>query len=186
MIGYDMTDKDPSKWGSSGRQQLAGPGMPVAAAAGPAPVRENSILLIGGDKRGNSPDPSRPVAQSRDILVYDVIGNTWTRQGEWPVGIATAPAIVRGSEIMTISGETAPGVRTPANASASAGYHFEMSTVDYAVLILTIIVLAIIIVSAVRNGVKKCCLRHGPEHQAGPVGLGSRHCPVVCGHAELF
>ena len=87
---------------------------------------------------------------------------------------------------MTISGETAPGVRTPVNASASAGYHFEMSTVDYAVLILTIIVLAIIIVSAVRNGVKKCCLRHGPEHQAGPVGLGSRHCPVVCGHAELF
>lgn len=61
--------------------QLAGPGMPVAAAAGPAPVRENSILLIGGDKRGNSPDPSRPVAQSRDILVYDVIGNTWTRRG---------------------------------------------------------------------------------------------------------
>ena len=79
MIGYDMTSKDPSKWGSSGRQQLAGPGMPVAAAAGPAPVRENSILLIGGDKRGNSPDPSRPVVQSRDILVYDVIGNTWLR-----------------------------------------------------------------------------------------------------------
>ena len=24
MIGYDMTSKDPSKWGSSGRQQLAG------------------------------------------------------------------------------------------------------------------------------------------------------------------
>ena len=99
MIGYDMTSKDPSKWGSSGKQQLAGPGMPVAAAAGPAPVRENSILLIGGDKRGNSPAPSRPVAQSRDILVYDVIGNTWTRQGEWPVGIATVPAVVRGSEI---------------------------------------------------------------------------------------
>ena len=162
MIGYDMTDKDPSKWGSSGRQQLAGPGMPVAAAAGPAPVRENSILLIGGDKRGNSPDPSRPVAQSRDILVYDVIGNTWTRQGEWPVGIATAPAIVRGSEIMTISGETAPGVRTPANASASAGYHFEMSTVDYAVLIL-----AIIIVSAVRNGVKNVASVTDPNTKPG-------------------
>ena len=167
MIGYDMTDKDPSKWGSSGRQQLAGPGMPVAAAAGPAPVRENSILLIGGDKRGNSPDPSRPVAQSRDILVYDVIGNTWTRQGEWPVGIATAPAIVRGSEIMTISGETAPGVRTPANASADAGYHFEMSTVDYAVLILTIIVLALIIVSAVRNGVKNVAAVTDPNTRPG-------------------
>ena len=167
MIGYDMTSKDPSKWGSSGRQQLAGPGMPVAAAAGPAPVRENSILLIGGDKRGNSPDPSRPVAQSRDILVYDVIGNTWTRQGEWPVGIATVPAVVRGSEIMTISGETAPGVRTPANASADAGYHFEMSTVDYAVLILTIIVLAIIIVSAVRNGVKNVASVTDPNTKPG-------------------
>ena len=161
MIGYDMTSKDPSKWGSSGRQQLAGPGMPVAAAAGPAPVRENSILLIGGDKRGNSPDPSRPVAQSRDILVYDVIGNTWTRQGEWPVGIATVPAVVRGSEIMTISGETAPGVRTPVNASASAGYHFEMSTVDYAVLILTIIV------SAVRNGVKNVASVTDPNTKPG-------------------
>lgn len=165
MIGYDMTSKDPSKWGSSGRQQLAGPGMPVAAAAGPAPVRENSILLIGGDKRGNSPAPSRPVAQSRDILVYDVIGNTWTRQGEWPVGIATVPAVVRGSEIMTISGETAPGVRTPVN--ASAGYHFEMSTVDYAVLILTIIVLAIIIVSAVRNGVKNVASVTDPNTKPG-------------------
>ena len=167
MIGYDMTDKEPSKWGSAGRQQPAGPGMPVAAAAGPAPVRENSILLIGGDKRGNTPDPATPVAQSRDILVYDVIGNTWTRQGEWPVGIATAPAIVRGSEIMTISGETAPGVRTPANASADAGYHFEMSTVDYAVLILTIIVLALIIVSAVRNGVKNVAAVTDPNTRPG-------------------
>lgn len=107
------------------------------------------------------------MAQSRDILVYDVIGNTWTRQGEWPVGIATVPAVVRGSEIMTISGETAPGVRTPVNASASAGYHFEMSTVDYAVLILTIIVLAIIIVSAVRNGVKNVASVTDPNTKPG-------------------
>lgn len=127
MIGYDMTSNDPAEWGAAGKQQPAGPGTPVAAAAGPAPVRENSIILIGGDKRGNAPDPSKPVVQSRDILVYDVIGNKWTHQGEWPVGIATAPAVVKGSEIMTISGETAPGVRTPVNASASAGYHFEMS-----------------------------------------------------------
>lgn len=87
-------------------------GNAVAAAAGPAPVRENSILLIGGDKPRQLAGPGPGlVAQSRDILVYDVIGNTWTRQGEWPVGIATVPAVVRGSEIMTISGETAPGVR---------------------------------------------------------------------------
>ena len=105
--------------------------------------------------------------QSRDILVYDVIGNKWTHQGEWPVGIATAPAVVKGSEIMTISGETAPGVRTPVNASASAGYHFEMSTVDYAVLILTVIVMAIIIVSAVRNGVKNVSAVTDPNTRPG-------------------
>lgn len=108
-----------------------------------------------------------PVVQSRDILVYDVIGNKWTHQGEWPVGIATAPAVVKGSEIMTISGETAPGVRTPVNASASAGYHFEMSTVDYAVLILTVIVMAIIIVSAVRNGVKNVSAVTDPNTRPG-------------------
>ena len=124
-------------------------------------------ILIGGDKRGNAPDPSKPVVQSRDILVYDVIGNKWTHQGEWPVGIATAPAVVKGSEIMTISGETAPGVRTPVNASASAGYHFEMSTVDYAVLILTVIVMAIIIVSAVRNGVKNVSAVTDPNTRPG-------------------
>lgn len=167
MIGYDMTSNDPAEWGAASKQPLAGPGTPVAAAAGPAPVRENSILLIGGDKRGNTPDPSSPVAQSRDILVYDVIENKWTHQGEWPVGIATAPAVVRGSEIMTISGETAPGVRTPVNASASAGYHFEMSTVDYAVLILTVIVLAIIIISAVRNGVKNVSSVTDPNTKPG-------------------
>ena len=117
---------------------------------------------------GNAaPDPSKPVVQSRDILVYDVIGNKWTHQGEWPVGIATAPAVVKGSEIMTISGETAPGVRTPVNASASAGYHFEMSTVDYAVLILTVIVMAIIIVSAVRNGVKNVSAVTDPNTRPG-------------------
>ena len=58
MIGYDMTSNDPAEWGAAGKQQPAGPGTPVAAAAGPAPVRENSIILIGGDKRGNAPDPS--------------------------------------------------------------------------------------------------------------------------------
>ena len=142
-------------------------GQTAACRTGTAPVRENSIILIGGDKRGNAPDPSKPVVQSRDILVYDVIGNKWTHQGEWPVGIATAPAVVKGSEIMTISGETAPGVRTPVNASASAGYHFEMSTVDYAVLILTVIVMAIIIVSAVRNGVKNVSAVTDPNTRPG-------------------
>lgn len=167
LIDYNMTSNNPSEWGAMSKQPLAGPGTPVAAAAGPAPVRENAILLIGGDKRGNTPDASRPVVQSRDILAYDVIKNTWTHEGEWPVGIATAPAVVKGTGIMTISGETAPGVRTAVNASATAGYHFEMSMVDYAVLILTIIVMAIIIVSAMRHGVKNVSAVTDPNTRPG-------------------
>lgn len=167
LIDYNMTSNTPSEWGAMSKEPLAGPGTPVAAAAGPAPVRENSILLIGGDKRGNTPDASRPVVQSRDILSYDVIKNKWTHEGEWPVGIATAPAVVKGTEIMTISGETAPGVRTAVNASATAGYHFEMSMVDYAVLILTLIVVAIIIVSAMRHGVKNVSAVTDPNTKPG-------------------
>lgn len=166
IISYNMRSANPSEWGETD-QKLTGPGMPVAAAAGPAPVRENTIILIGGDKRGNSPDPARPVVQSRDILGYDVIRNEWSRLGEWPVGIATAPAIVKGNEIVTISGETAPGERTAVNASATAGYHFEMSTVDYTVLILTLIVIAIIIVSAVRNGVRNVSAVTDPNTKPG-------------------
>lgn len=167
LIDYNMTSNTPSEWGAMSKEPLAGPGTPVAAAAGPAPVRENSILLIGGDKRGNTPDASRPIVQSRDILSYDVIKNKWTHEGEWPVGIATAPAVVKGTEIMTISGETAPGVRTAVNASATAGYHFEMSMVDYAVLILTLIVVAIIIVSAMRHGVKNVSAVTDPNTKPG-------------------
>lgn len=105
--------------------------------------------------------------QSRDILAYDIVKDEWSRLGEWPAGIATAPAVTRGNEIITISGETAPGVRTPVNASATAGYHFEMSTVDYAVLILTVIVLAIIIISAVRNGVRNVSAVTDPNTRPG-------------------
>lgn len=166
MIDYDMGSKDPAEWGRM-KKQRTGPGTAVAAAAGPAPVKENTIILIGGDKRGNTPDLSRPVVQSRDILAYDIIKDEWTSQGTWPVGIATAPTITRGNEIITISGETAPGVRTPVNVSATAGYHFEMSTVDYAVLVLTIIVLVIIVISAMRNGVKNVSAVTDPNTKPG-------------------
>lgn len=166
LIDYDLGSTNPAEWGRM-KKERTGPGTPVAAAAGPAPVKENTIILIGGDKRGNSPDPSRPVMQSRDILAYDIVKDEWSRLGEWPAGIATAPAVTRGNEIITISGETAPGVRTPVNASATAGYHFEMSTVDYAVLILTVIVLAIIIISAVRNGVRNVSAVTDPNTRPG-------------------
>ena len=96
----------------------------MAAAAGPAPVKENTIILIGGDKRGNSPAPSSPVVQSRDILAYDIVKDEWSRLGEWPAGIATAPAVTRGNEIVTISGETAPGGAHPRERLCNGGIPF--------------------------------------------------------------
>lgn len=166
MFDYDMGAKNPDEWGKS-KQQRTGPGTTVAAAAGPAPVRENCIILIGGDKRGNMPDASKPVVQSSDILVYDILHDSWSRQGSWPVGVATAPTVLLNGDIATISGETAPGVRTPVNASATIGYHFDMSTVDYAVLVLAVFVIAIIIISALRNGVKNVSAVTDPNTKPG-------------------
>ena len=91
MIGYDMTSNDPAEWGAAGKQQPAGPGTPVAAAAGPAPGRGNSIILIGGGKPRQSPDPSQPGGRSPDTLVCDRIGNKKTRPGEWPARTAPRP-----------------------------------------------------------------------------------------------
>lgn len=166
MIDYDMGSKNPEEWGKR-KKARTGPGMEVAAAAGPAPVRENTIILIGGDKRGNTPDPSAPVVQSNAILAYDIINDQWSDQGTWPVGIATAPTVTLNDQIVTISGETAPGVRTPANVCAILGYHFGMSAVDYAVLILAVIMIGLIVVSAIRKGVKNVSSMTDPNTKPG-------------------
>ncbi len=165
MVSYDMSDKDPAKWGAE-KSRPASLGFKVAAAVGPAPVRENTILLIGGDVRANKA-PDAPVVQSNEVWAYDIIDNAWSKQGVWPVGIATAPVVAVGYDLVTISGETAPGVRTPAVASATAAYHFELATVDYAVIALTILVLAIIFISVARKGAKNAATLSDPNTKPG-------------------
>ncbi len=164
VMSYDMSDKDPANWGAA--DKLNGPGLKIAAAAGPAPVRENTLLLIGGDVRANKAADA-PVEQSKDILAYDIIKNEWSHAGQWPVGIATVPVVAVGYDLMTISGETAPGVRTPAVASATAAYHFELSTIDYAVIVMTLLVLAIIIISIARKGAKSATTLSDPNTKPG-------------------
>ena len=153
MIGYDIDVQGPFQMGLLRQAAACRTGNARSRRRGSRPgAGETSILLIGGDKRGDSPTPSRPVAQSRDILVYDVMETHGRARGNGPWASPRSRRCQR-YEIMTISGETARASGLQLNASASAGYHFEMSTVDYAVLI-DVIVLAIIIVSAVRNGVE--------------------------------
>lgn len=167
VVSYDISSKNSAEWGANSKDCAALPG-PVAAAAGPAPVREDTIVLIGGDKRGNSPAPNAPVVQSNEILTYHVIDNKWEKSSiSWPVGIATAPTVTIGNEIVTISGETAPGVRTPVIAGADVKYHFSLENIDYAVILLTIVVMLVIILSAVRKGIKNATALADPNTKPG-------------------
>lgn len=167
IISYDVSSKDSAEWGKKQGLNLQKLEKPVAAAVGPAPVRENTLVLIGGDKRGNTPDPATPVVQSDDVLGFNLITGKWTPLGKWPVGIATAPLVSRDYEIISVSGETAPGVRTPVVASTQAEYHFEMSVVDYAVLALTLFVIAVIVISGIRKGVRNVSSVSDPNTKPG-------------------
>lgn len=97
----------------------------IAASANPAPVINETVLLIGGDTgeyyratlqhKAQVPHPG----QSHSVFAFDTRRQTWTPAGNWPVGIATAPAVLYQGGILSISGETHPGIRTPSTGAAS-------------------------------------------------------------------
>lgn len=90
-------------------------GTPLAAAAGPGvPVRDG-LLFVGGDHGAHSGKPlAEHPGQSCDILLIDSKTRKATVVGRWPTPLATAPLLRLGDDLVTISGETRPGVRTPA------------------------------------------------------------------------
>ncbi len=98
----------------------------LVASANPAPISpQGTILLIAGDP-GNyyratlqNKAPSTHPGQSNTIYSFDPATNTWNKIGQWPIGIATAPAVIYRGDILTISGETHPGIRTAITGSAS-------------------------------------------------------------------
>lgn len=126
------TEKDPARvWSRRAPTPLP---TPLAAAAAPAPAREGRLFVIGGDdgsRSGMSPQ-SHP-GQRRDILAYDPRAGLWEKAGEWPEGLATAPVFIMDGRMTTVSGETAPGVRTPAVWSMTIGYSFTLHPVDWLV-----------------------------------------------------
>lgn len=143
--------------------------MPVtlAAPAVPAPVRENEILLIGGDDgsyaareveakaKGEFESLSVHPGQSNRVYLLDSISGKWSQETHaWPVGVATSAAVVLGDRVMTVSGETSRGIRTPVVASARTGYMFEMSLVDWCCIALLLAFVVILGVQMARHGVK--------------------------------
>ncbi|HIX19775.1 MAG TPA: MFS transporter [Candidatus Akkermansia intestinigallinarum] len=95
----------------------------IVGAAGPMPTGLGELYLIGGDPgdyyraslAGQAPE--QHPGQSRTIYAYRPETDSWSVAGELSTGVATAPAVVLGEasplELLVISGETAPGVRTP-------------------------------------------------------------------------
>lgn len=91
----------------------------LVGAATPMPYVEGKLFLIGGDPgefyraslQGNA--PAEHPGQSRSIYRLDPATGAWDKAGELPLGVATFPSATDGSTILTISGETHPGVRTP-------------------------------------------------------------------------
>ncbi len=91
----------------------------LVGAANPMPTQGGRLYLMGGDP-GNyyraslkGEAPAKHPGQNRTVYTFD--GSTW--QGEpmvLPIGIATAPVTTFGGQAFIISGETHPGVRTPA------------------------------------------------------------------------
>lgn len=95
----------------------------LAGAACPMPAGKGELYLIGGDPgdyyratlAGQA--PAQHPGQSRRIYAYRPADASWTLCGELEQGIATAPCVTLGEgspvELLVISGETAPGIRTP-------------------------------------------------------------------------
>ncbi len=107
------------------------PGMPstvdgkelkgLVGAANPLPAIDGKLYVIGGDPGEyysaalQDKAPKVHPGQSRITYAFSPSTQVWEEYADsLPVGIATAPAVVAGGNILVISGETHPGIRTAA------------------------------------------------------------------------
>lgn len=115
----------------------------IVGAAGPMITGCGEIFLIGGDP-GNyyraslaGQAPATHPGQNTTIYAYSPASDTWTAKGNLATGVATAPAVPVGEgapiNVYVISGETAPGVRTPIINHVEI-HRDTIETVEHAVL----------------------------------------------------
>ena len=96
--------------------RLADMPRPSAAAPSPAPVRDGSAFVVGGDDGSQAGRrPAEHHGFTREILRYDLATDAWHSAGTLdvptPVTLPTAPW---RDGFVFASGEVRPGVRTPA------------------------------------------------------------------------
>lgn len=88
---------------------------PVAAAASPAPVTQDGLILIcSGDDGSRVPltGPSHP-GFDRSVFIFDPSRQTWSLAGEIPFSRATVPTACWLGRWVFASGERIPGCRSP-------------------------------------------------------------------------
>ena len=86
----------------------------LAGAAGPGVLTQTHLLFVGGDdgsQYGHAYETHTGLA--RRILALDLETLEVTDLGEWPHPVAVAPLLRLGDDLVTVSGEVRPGVRTP-------------------------------------------------------------------------
>lgn len=93
------------------------PDMPrvSVAAPNPAPVVDGKIFIIGGDDGANvnfEPKSKHP-GFPRDVLVFDLKSQSWSKTGEVPFSLVTTNAVLWNDQIVIPGGEARPGVRSP-------------------------------------------------------------------------
>ncbi len=88
---------------------------PLAASAAPGVAAGRHLLFVGGDDGGHyGKPPATHPGQGRQIVAIDTETLEVQVVDTWPHPVATAPLLRLGDDLVTISGETRPGVRTPA------------------------------------------------------------------------
>lgn len=106
---YDIAD---NKWQQLAQRMPA----PLVACVGPAAVAGKELLLLcGDDGKHYGKSPQTHPGQSRQLLAFDTQKGCFSVVGNWPQGLATAPLLQQNRQLLSISGETAPGVRSAKN-----------------------------------------------------------------------
>ena len=86
----------------------------LAGAAGPGVLSQTHLFFVGGDDGAQYGHPYEThTGLARRILVIDLETFEVTDVGEWPHPVAVAPLLRLGDDLVTVSGELRPGVRTP-------------------------------------------------------------------------
>jgi len=126
---------------------------PLAAAAGPAIAREGVLLLAGADDGGHQGQPPRlHPGQRAEVLQFDPRRREVAAVASLGQGVVTAPFVLLGDLAVVVSGETRPGVRTPAVQALRLGYAKRYGWLDLAMLLLSLAALGAIALQARRRG----------------------------------